>query len=449
MTDFGWRLLDRALRLCGLAVTHFALVRELDTASYGTLATLLAGLAIVGPIAKLGAGGIVTNKLLLSPNSFEATLRGGMAWRLLGGAASIFAAILALPWLPNDIRAWHIMLLVGVNAAAVSSVLQFHFDAMLASSRILPLQAAFFVAATALKLAISLRLLTINGVDVISLLVLAFAVELLGEALILSFAHWRFTGRVVSPRFDRSNLRWFAERCPWIVLSGIADVLNQKIDVMMLSSMVGVFETGIYAAAAKVSELTYVIPTLLMVSFFPLIWRRADQKFKTRRRLTRVIELFALLGLLLAGIIALLVAPFFTLIFGPEYERSGIVLVAHVFAAPFVFMRVVFSRWLIAEDLLKYSFYTSVIGMSLNVLLNFILIPVYGALGAAIATLLSYFMSSCGSLFFFTSTRPFGRLMLTGICRASNFRRHRWFWRWFFARSGYSTIKRDKKHAAD
>jgi PST family polysaccharide transporter len=217
----------------------------------------------------------------------------------------------------------------------------------------------------------------------------------------------------------------------------------------MLSSMVGVFETGIYAAAAKVSELTYVIPTLLMVSFFPLIWRRADQKFKTRRRLTRVIELFALLGLLLAGIIALLVAPFFTLIFGPEYERSGIVLVAHVFAAPFVFMRVVFSRWLIAEDLLKYSFYTSVIGMSLNVLLNFILIPVYGALGAAIATLLSYFMSSCGSLFFFTSTRPFGRLMLTGICRASNFRRHRWFWRWFFARSGYSTIKRDKKHAAD
>ena len=48
------------------------------------------------------------------------------------------------------------------------------------------------------------------------------------------------------------------------------------------------------------------------------------------------------------------------------------------------------SQYLINENLTKLSFFRAFIGMLLNVVLNFILIPIYGIVGSAIATLISY-----------------------------------------------------------
>jgi O-antigen/teichoic acid export membrane protein len=55
---------------------------------------------------------------------------------------------------------------------------------------------------------------------------------------------------------------------------------------------------------------------------------------------------------------------------------------------------VISSKWFIAENLQKYSFYRTLAGMVLNILLNYILIPIYSIQGAAIATLISQVMAS-------------------------------------------------------
>ena len=60
-----------------------------------------------------------------------------------------------------------------------------------------------------------------------------------------------------------------------------------------------------------------------------------------------------------------------------------------IWSVIFVFLGVASSKWFIAEGLQKYSFYRTLAGAVLNVILNFILIPLYGIYGAAIATLVS------------------------------------------------------------
>jgi len=51
------------------------------------------------------------------------------------------------------------------------------------------------------------------------------------------------------------------------------------------------------------------------------------------------------------------------------------------------------SQYLIAEDYAKISFYRTFIGAIVNIVLNIIMIPKYGINGAAVATLVSYFVS--------------------------------------------------------
>jgi len=53
----------------------------------------------------------------------------------------------------------------------------------------------------------------------------------------------------------------------------------------------------------------------------------------------------------------------------------------------FVFLGVASGKWFLAENYIKKTFYRTFLGMLINVILNFVLIPQYGILGAAVATL--------------------------------------------------------------
>ncbi len=55
----------------------------------------------------------------------------------------------------------------------------------------------------------------------------------------------------------------------------------------------------------------------------------------------------------------------------------------------FVFLGVARAQYLINEGLIRFSFFTTALGAIANVGLNFILIPQYGGVGAAIATVVS------------------------------------------------------------
>ena len=82
--------------------------------------------------------------------------------------------------------------------------------------------------------------------------------------------------------------------------------------------------------------------------------------------------------------------PIVTLLFGENFSASGTVLAIHIWAAVFVFLGVASSKWFLAENRQMLSFQRTALGAVVNVILNFLLIPDFGPIGAAIATVVSY-----------------------------------------------------------
>ena len=78
------------------------------------------------------------------------------------------------------------------------------------------------------------------------------------------------------------------------------------------------------------------------------------------------------------------------LLFGAQYQAAAGVLRIYIWAGVFVFLGVVSSQYLVAENYTKISFFRTLIGAIVNVILNIVLIPKYGINGAAFATLISY-----------------------------------------------------------
>jgi len=81
---------------------------------------------------------------------------------------------------------------------------------------------------------------------------------------------------------------------------------------------------------------------------------------------------------------------FIGILYGPSYFAAAPILAVHIWAAVFVFLGVGQNSWTINEGLTKLALWRTIVGAGMNILLNLILIPRYGGLGAAYATVVSY-----------------------------------------------------------
>jgi len=179
-----------------------------------------------------------------------------------------------------------------------------------------------------------------------------------------------------------------------LMLSGIAISIYMKIDQVMIKNMLDTKAVGNYAVAVRISEVWYFIPMAITNSVFPAIINA--KKISEKLYYKRIQNLYSLMIWLSIGIaipITFLANDIIRFLFGPQYQNAVGVLQIYVWAGVFVFLGVASGQYLIAENYTKISFLKSITGAVVNIILNIILIPKFKINGAAIATVISYFIS--------------------------------------------------------
>lgn len=406
-THGAWWLSERAMTLAFAFITQIALIRLLNPSGYGELAYLLALVALLTPIAQAGASGLVTKALLTHPDSHDQILRAALAWRLCGG---LLAALLGSTyWLLLEDQIGHRsvfpLLCVGQIGLAFRLV-EHHFQVQLHPAGLIPWRVSAALIGTLLKVGVAESTRDVTWVAA------AFAFDYFLQALILGLAYRKDVGSWLMPwPVARSHWQWFAVKSPWLMASGVLEVLYLKLDIVMLEHFRGVTETGLYAAAARLSEMWYLIPTVLMAAWFPLFWASSKSREHQDRQLQRTLDMLALSALLIAIFVQFSAEWLVTTAFGEDFAAAASILALHVWAGVFVFLRAVLSKWLITEDLLFISLITHAAGAGLNIVGNLYLIPEYGGLGAAASTIMAYAASTWLVLFWHPRTRPVAFMM--------------------------------------
>jgi PST family polysaccharide transporter len=130
-----------------------------------------------------------------------------------------------------------------------------------------------------------------------------------------------------------------------------------------------------------------------------------------RQRMRMCLAAFALVATAIAVFITIFAGPIVLTLFGEQYGGAAAILQIHIWGGIFIFQRAVASKWMIAEDLFMFSFVSHGVGALLNIVLNLVLIPHWGAIGSAVATVISY--AGASYLFTFCSRRtwPMARMM--------------------------------------
>ncbi len=88
-------------------------------------------------------------------------------------------------------------------------------------------------------------------------------------------------------------------------------------------------------------------------------------------RLQQLFNILFLIALTVAIIVSLGGELLISVFFGAQYSASSSILVVHIWAAVFIFMRALFSRWTLIEDALVFSLLTQGFGAVVNIVLNY------------------------------------------------------------------------------
>jgi O-antigen/teichoic acid export membrane protein len=208
---------------------------------------------------------------------------------------------------------------------------------------------------------------------------------------------WRFNKNLASKTLKDS----------WpIYLGTIFAFIYLKIDILMLKAISGLSEVGYYSIAAQLSEGWYFIPAILTSTYMPKLHNsKSFNDTSYYFQISTLSSYFVLLSYSVVLFILLFSDSLVVFIYGEKFAATSLILQIHIFAGIFFTLRNIFSKWLILEELYYLSLWSQLLGALSNVILNLLLIPIYGGIGAAIATLVSYMFASYFILLFFRKTR--------------------------------------------
>lgn len=385
----GWLFFERIVRMIIALFVGVYVARYLGPSNYGLLSYAVSLVGLFSAIATLGLDKIVVRNLVKDEKKQEELLGTAFALKFIGFILLLGLLTLAVQFTTNDSFTNLLILIIALSTFFQSfNVIDFYFQSRVLSKYVVHVQIISGISAAIIKLLLiyfSMDLIYFAAVMVVESVILGIGLIAAYAKQKMSIFKWRI-------KIDLAK-RLLRDSWP-LILTGIAISIYMRIDQVMIKELMDTGAVGNYAVAVKLSEVWYFIPMAITSSLFPAIIDA--KKISEKLYYKRLQKLYALMTWLAIGIalpITFLADDIIRLLFGMQYQDAAGVLVIYVWAGVFVFLGVASSQYLIVENYTRISFFRTAIGAIVNVGLNIVLIPKYGINGAAMATLISYFVS--------------------------------------------------------
>ncbi len=190
--------------------------------------------------------------------------------------------------------------------------------------------------------------------------------------------------------FDKVFIKEALKQSALFAVTNIFISVYFKIDTVMLEKMRSATEVGYYNTAYELVFAFMFVPTVFSAAVYPVLSRFfKENPGKIQALVARFAKYYLLAAIALVTFLMLLGGPLIKLFFGAQYEPSVFLFQQLAVVLIFVFLNYLSGTLLNASNKQVVSTWASGICAAANVGLNLWLIPVYGASGAAVATIIT------------------------------------------------------------
>ena len=399
----SWLFGEKILRMVVGLFVGIWVARYLGPEQFGLFSYAQSFVGLFTAIATLGLDGIVVRELVKDESRRDELIGTAFYLKLIGAIAVIIVLAVAIQFTSND---HYTNVLVFIIASATIfqafNVVDMYFQAKVLSK--------YVVYANVISLFVSSIVKVVLILNDAPLIAFAWATLFDSVVLALGFIYYYIKN---NSKFNIKNLTFKRETAvsllkdswPLILSSGIL-MIQARIDQVMIQEFRGSIEVGYYSVAMRLIEAMAFMPMLIKSSLFPAI--QSAKKHSEKLYINRLLNFYRLnflLFLVFAIPIFFFAEKIVVLLFGEAYQPAGLLLALLAIRLFFANMGVARGAYILSENMMKFSMITMAIGTVVNVLLNYLWIPEYGAKGAIVATIVSFIVTIYVVDIFYTKTR--------------------------------------------
>ncbi|MGF1448350.1 MAG: flippase [Opitutales bacterium] len=411
LKNTSWILGGQAFRMGIGLVVSIAVARHLGPEDFGRFNFVQAVLALMSPVAMLGLNHVLRRETVEEPDKRDELLG---TWYGLTLASSLLlfigaVAITGLSGLPKEDFDLYLILCATLLVHPLGCINTWFFSQVRAQLSVVS------VSGTLLLMAI-VRLALIYVDAELRWFALAFLIETLAVTAVRCFFYVRHYASLALWRFSRERAERFLRNSWPLIITGLAVAVNQKVDQLVLGSLIGKSDLGDYASAVRVCLIWTFVPGMLATSLFTAIIH-AKQRGEGiyRRRLQYYFDLNAALGMGIALPLSIFSPWIIDLLYGDQFTGAAPVLAVYAWGTVFTFLMVARMQCIVAENRMRFSMISTVLGAFVNLGLNLVLVPQFAGVGAAWASVLSLVFVVFVTTLVWRPTRPIGIQLLQSL----------------------------------
>lgn len=201
------------------------------------------------------------------------------------------------------------------------------------------------------------------------------------------------------------------------ILSSMMVAIYGQTDKVMLKHMLSETSVGYYSTAASLSTVWAFVLSAIIASMSPTIMKyKMEGNEEVFRRKNRQLYGIIFYISIFVSIGYTVLAPYvIRILYGQAYIGSVNPLRVITWYVAFSYLGSARDVWMVCENKQKYSRYMYMIASVANIFINYALIPVWGATGAAFASLITQILTSIVTPMLFKEMRPNVKLIFQSI----------------------------------
>jgi O-antigen/teichoic acid export membrane protein len=392
LTNTKWLMLEKIFRIILSFSVSIWLANYLGVENFGFLNYALSFALIFSSLLTLGLDKYLPKEIVLNPQKEDEVLGSSLHLRLIGSVFMLIVTGLASYFFQNEKNPNFMLLVIIISIGytfRVFDILKYWFESHMISIYSLAAQSSALVISNLAKI-----LFIFMDLDVVYFAI-AIAMEYIVQASMLIYFYKKFRKTEHFFNFSlKKSINILKITWPLIFASFLTDIYS-KVDIIMLGKLSSNENVGLYTVATKICTSWLFIPTTIAIAYYPalldILKRNRTEEFK--KVSTHLMNLIISLSLFISIVFTVFSREVISLLFSAEYIDSAGILSIYIWGTIFISISSITNRIFVAKDLTNFILNRAIIGFIVNIGLNFILIPTYGGMGAALSTVFSLFLT--------------------------------------------------------
>lgn len=385
----GWLIGGRVLQMIISLFVGILTARYLGPSNYGLISYGGAFVAFFTSVCSLGLNSVLVKEFIDNPEDQGKAIGSTLVMRAaasLLSALTIFGIVLIADY--DEPTTIIVVALCSLGLIfQIFETINFWFQAQYKSKVTSIATLTAYVITAVYKV-----VLLIIGKDV-RWFAFATSVDYIVIALILLVTYKRYKGQKLE--FSLAKSKSMLKVSHHYILSSMMVAIYGQTDKLMLKQMMDEVEVGYYSTATAICAMWVFVLQAIIDSMYPTILRLHKENVEAYERKNRqlyaivfYVSCFVSVMFLIFGKVAV------RILYGEDYLPSVMPLKIITWYTAFSYLGVARNAWIVSEGKQKYLKYIYAAAAIMNVVLNVIFIPFFGASGAAIASLITQVFTS-------------------------------------------------------